>query len=125
MEAQFAALDIAALFRLPFGDSVMNSQAVAALGITAISTISAIMLKIWLNHVERMKGMTAPKQDLRASDARLERLEHAMESIAIEIERVSEGQRFVTKLMSEKATAILANSGAKVPVQPKQLDTPH
>lgn len=34
---------------------------------------------------------------------RLERLEQGMESIAIEIERVSEGQRFVTKLLSEAA----------------------
>ena len=32
---------------------------------------------------------------------RLERIEQAVESIAIEVERVSEGQRFVTKLMSE------------------------
>jgi len=35
------------------------------------------------------------------SAQRLERLEHGMEAIAIEIERVSEGQRFVTKLLSE------------------------
>ena len=34
---------------------------------------------------------------------RLERLERGMESIAIEIERISEGQRFVTKLMAENA----------------------
>ncbi|MEX0909618.1 MAG: hypothetical protein WDZ58_07625 [Gemmatimonadaceae bacterium] len=32
---------------------------------------------------------------------RLERIEQAVESIAIEVERVSEGQRFVTRLMSE------------------------
>lgn len=32
---------------------------------------------------------------------RLERLEQGMEAIAIEIERVSEGQRFVTKLLSD------------------------
>lgn len=36
------------------------------------------------------------------SAERLERLERGMESIAIEIERISEGQRFVTKLMSEQ-----------------------
>jgi hypothetical protein len=36
---------------------------------------------------------------------RLERLEHGMEAIAIEIERVSEGQRFVTKLLSARETA--------------------
>jgi len=33
---------------------------------------------------------------------RLERMEQAIDSIAIEIERVSEGQRFVTRLMSER-----------------------
>ncbi len=32
---------------------------------------------------------------------RLERMEQAMDAIAVEIERVSEGQRFVTRLMSE------------------------
>lgn len=32
---------------------------------------------------------------------RLERMEQAMEAIAIEVERISEGQRFVTRLMSE------------------------
>ncbi|HYV97968.1 MAG TPA: hypothetical protein VE967_10970 [Gemmatimonadaceae bacterium] len=35
-------------------------------------------------------------------DARLDRIEHAIESIAIEIERVSEGQRFTTRLLSEQ-----------------------
>lgn len=37
------------------------------------------------------------------SSERMERLERGMEAIAIEIERVSEGQRFVTKLLSESA----------------------
>jgi hypothetical protein len=35
------------------------------------------------------------------SSQRLERLEHGMDAIALEIERISEGQRFVTKLLSE------------------------
>lgn len=35
---------------------------------------------------------------------RLERLEAGVEAIAIEVERISEGQRFVTKLLSEAAT---------------------
>lgn len=38
---------------------------------------------------------------------RLERMEHAIESIAIEIERVSEGQRFTTRLLSETKAAQL------------------
>ena len=33
---------------------------------------------------------------------RLERMEHAIDSIAIEVERISEGQRFTTKLLSDR-----------------------
>jgi hypothetical protein len=39
------------------------------------------------------------------TNQRLERLEQGVDAIAIEIERVSEGQRFVTKLLSEAAPA--------------------
>jgi hypothetical protein len=35
--------------------------------------------------------------------ARLDRIERAVESIAVEIERVSEGQRFTTRLLSERS----------------------
>ena len=45
-----------------------------------------------------------PAPALKVTDdntQRLERLEQGMEAIAIEIERVSEGQRFVTRLLSE------------------------
>ena len=34
---------------------------------------------------------------------RLERMEQALDSIAIEVERISEGQRFTTKLLSERS----------------------
>jgi len=44
---------------------------------------------------------TKPDSQTEGDSARLERLEHGMEAIAIEIERVSEGQRFVTRLLSE------------------------
>lgn len=37
------------------------------------------------------------------ADARLSRLEQAVDAIALEIERISEGQRFTTKLLSEQA----------------------
>jgi hypothetical protein len=33
---------------------------------------------------------------------RLERMEQALDSIAVEVERISEGQRFTTKLLSER-----------------------
>lgn len=34
--------------------------------------------------------------------ARLERIENAVDSIAIEVERISEGQRFAAKLLAER-----------------------
>ena len=55
----------------------------------------------------RWRRRKAPKRQTPVpieSDSRLQRLEQGMEAIAIEIERVSEGQRFVTKLLSEAAT---------------------
>ena len=39
------------------------------------------------------------------ADARLARLEHAVDIIALEVERVSEARRFTTKLLSEQARA--------------------
>jgi len=52
-------------------------------------------------------------EDLRPLDAgvvgelgavRQDRLEQAVEAIGIEVERISEGQRFVTKLLSERGS---------------------
>ena len=50
-----------------------------------------------------------PRQVLQPAEnaERLARMEQAIDSIAIEIERVSEGQRFVTRLMSERQPASL------------------
>jgi hypothetical protein len=47
------------------------------------------------------KGDTAPKLPNEVT-ARLERMEHAIDAIAIEVERISEGQRFTTKLLSDR-----------------------
>lgn len=46
---------------------------------------------------------------------RMERLEGAVDSIAIEIERISEGQRFVTKLLSEGQRAPALGVGQRNP----------
>lgn len=37
--------------------------------------------------------------------ARLERIEQAVDAIAVEVERISEGQRFTTKLLSDRTGA--------------------
>ncbi|HET7632661.1 MAG TPA: hypothetical protein VFK16_10115 [Gemmatimonadaceae bacterium] len=41
------------------------------------------------------------------TEARIARIEQAVDSIAVEIERISEGQRFTTRLLSERAAVPL------------------
>lgn len=43
--------------------------------------------------------------------ARLERIEAAVESIALEVERISEAQRFATKLLAERSDASVRSGG--------------
>lgn len=76
-----------------------------ALTAIALFVTSAISIKIvasaWLKHHEnKMKFMSAPK-DVEIA-ARMERIEQALDSIAIEVERISENQRFTTKLLADR-----------------------
>lgn len=89
-----------------------------AVAITAIFAITAVMLRMWLGHRERMTGLSRLKKD----DGRLERVEQAVEAIAIEIERVSEGQRFVTKMLNDRAQPL--SGSAPVPGKARQVDEP-
>lgn len=56
-----------------------------------------------------LKLRKAPPQldlvGLQQVEARLERMEQALDAVAVEMERVSEGQRFTTRLLSEKGEA--------------------
>jgi hypothetical protein len=47
----------------------------------------------------------------RETEERLERLEQAMDAMAIEVERVAEGQRFLTKLLAERPSEPRAREG--------------
>ncbi len=80
-----------------FGETI-----VAVLGTLAVFGTPALMFKWWLNHkaIENRTASLPP-----ASEERLARMEQAIDSIAIEIERISEGQRFTTRLLSERSAA--------------------
>lgn len=47
---------------------------------------------------------------------RLEAMGHTVESIAIEVERIGEGQRFLTRVMSEKGKSLGAGPAEPIPV---------
>lgn len=55
---------------------------------------------------------------------RLLRMEHALEATAVEVERIGEGQRFLTRLFTEGEGARPIGSGAAQPIERKSLSAP-
>lgn len=72
---------------------------IAVVAVVMISAISYTIVSLTKLVLDR-RGSQKPAGSV--ADARLERLEHAVDAIALEIERISEGQRFTTKLLSEQ-----------------------
>ncbi|HEX7942337.1 MAG TPA: hypothetical protein VF488_11060 [Gemmatimonadaceae bacterium] len=68
-------------------------------------------------------GESRTTRDVVVDDERMTRLEQAVESIALEVERISEGQRFTTKLLADRANAEPMRSVA--PAEPFRHRTPH
>ena len=66
-------------------------------GLTAIGVPIA---RAYARRIDREAGQPRLRSDV---DARLERMEQAIDAIAVEVERISEGQRFTTKLLSERS----------------------
>jgi hypothetical protein len=65
--------------------------------------ITAIGVPIARAYARRI-STTPPERIPSDVAARLQRMEQAIDSIAIEVERISEGQRFTTKLLSERTS---------------------
>ena len=73
--------------------------AVTTIGIVAIvAGTSYRLLKMWL---QRSGGLPIPEADLKEIRNGLGQLQQAVDAIAIEVERLSEGQRFATKQLAE------------------------
>ncbi len=71
-------------------------------GIGMIAT--AVVLIVGLTQRYRIKMRGAAGQALPADLAqRLARMESGIEAVAVEVERISEGQRFTTRLLSDRA----------------------
>jgi len=89
----------------------------AVFGIPAV----VIFARMWFRHVEKMatlKGASNPMLE-----ARLSRIEEAVDAIAVEVERMGEGQRFVTKLLTERASQQLPEASKNS--SPGRVTTPH
>jgi len=76
-----------------------------------ITTMSfaAVLLVIWmvLRHLRGGRAPVAPRESAEAQ-ARMARIENAIESVAVEVERISENQRYVTRALAEGAAPLMA-----------------
>ena len=98
-----------------------HDSSIVLMAIAVCGSIAVIVKSIAEAAVKYAEGRRrqAPAGE-SVSDARLARLEVAVESIAVEIERISEGQRFTTRLLNDQAQRALPSLN-----RPGRVDTPH
>jgi hypothetical protein len=78
---------------------------IAFVVIVSVAALSGIGVSVhaYITRAKR-RAMGTPHTDrLAGDDDRLQRLEQAVDAIAVEVERISEGQRFLTKLQTDRA----------------------
>ena len=68
--------------------------------ITILAIVAVVLLATGVGGFRLSKR--EPRQSPPLEDERLQRLEQAVDAIALEIERIAEAQRFTTKLLSER-----------------------
>jgi hypothetical protein len=79
----------------------MGPEIAVPLGAFATAIICAIGIPLARAYSRRMDAEARNPRIPEEVASRLERMEQALEAVAIEVERISEGQRFTTKLLSE------------------------
>ncbi len=95
----FQLLVLQGPFPLPLTPDAIVDIVTAFFTTVAVIAIGMPFARMLARRLDR-KAITPPVP----SDvvARLERIENAVDSIAIEVERISEGQRFAAKLLAER-----------------------
>ena len=79
----------------------MGPEIVVPLGAFATAIILAIGFPLARAYSRKMDSDSKNPRVPAEVTNRLERIEQSLEAVAIEVERISEGQRFTTKLLSE------------------------
>jgi hypothetical protein len=73
----------------------------------------------------RMGSRKQPRELPAADNDRMERLEAAVDAIAIEVERISESQRFSVSLLADRLPARGDRVELPAPGSGKRTNTPH
>ena len=112
METDIGAIGQAMAKKAPYSEQPpggvrhWRDTQVAGLGFTVFFGTVLLMNMIWRRiGPRRWNPATHPTTNLPQSGERLDRIEQAVDTIAVEIERISENQRFMTRLMTETQLA--------------------
>jgi hypothetical protein len=81
----------------------MDAGIIVPLGAFSMVITLAVLVPIVRAYAKRIESRNHVIGIPPEISSRLERMEQAIDSIAVEVERISEGQRFTTKLLSEGA----------------------
>jgi hypothetical protein len=85
---------------------MVNDEDLINLLLVASVTLSAttlIFAALWLRARERLLRLTLTSKPNREAPAgEIEHLVHAVDAIAVEVERISEAQRFTAQVLAEK-----------------------
>ena len=117
MLSSAAAGAIASTSAPPFIGGLSSNQVMGLSVLSIIFVLFPLAAGLGRAIFRRANKPGVPPQVLTETAQRLEHLESAVDAIAIEIERISEGQRFVTKLLSEGQPTPMIGSGAATPVR--------
>jgi Na+-transporting methylmalonyl-CoA/oxaloacetate decarboxylase gamma subunit len=85
---------------------------IAGMTMVVLLVLGVPFVRALVRRWEREPARPAVSSDVAA---RLERIEQAVEAVAIEVERISEGQRFTTKLLSDRAADAVSQPRAAGP----------
>jgi hypothetical protein len=73
--------------------------------VTVLLVVLALPVSIaWARRILRGNPRPVPAPPPPDHTMRLDRIENAVEAVAIEVERIAEGQRFVTRILAERPT---------------------
>jgi len=106
---------IARTSALPVFGGLNSGQVMTLSVLSIIFVLFPLAVGVGRAMLRRSSRPAPPPAVFTETAQRLERLEASVDAIAIEIERVSEGQRFVTKLLSEGQPAPKLGAGQRSP----------
>src|SRR5215213_3553283 len=83
---------------------LMNDAAQAVIAVGLFATVAVTVVSIAHAYVRTLEARKKTRQSDLSPDVqdRMSRIEQAVDAIAIEVERMSEGQRFTTRLLAEQ-----------------------